>query len=115
MLTVAAAAAALLALPAIAMSATAYQAAPGDPMSAPAGDQGSSSMPQNAPTASGAGMNTNAQVLDNNQVTSDQATALKSGDNTQVTNGPVPDTKANRARYGKPMSNAGKRTDPAGN
>jgi UrcA family protein len=32
-----------------------------------------------------------------------------------VTNGPVPDTAANRARYGAPMSNAGKRTAPAGN
>jgi UrcA family protein len=32
-----------------------------------------------------------------------------------VTNGPVPDTPANRARFGQPMSNAGKRTAPAGN
>ena len=34
---------------------------------------------------------------------------------TTVTNGPVPDTKENRAKYGSPMSNAGKRTAPAGN
>jgi len=32
-----------------------------------------------------------------------------------VTNGPVPDTKENRAKYGQPMSNAGKRTAAAGN
>ena len=32
-----------------------------------------------------------------------------------VTNGPVPDTAANRARFGGPMSNAGRRTTPAGN
>jgi hypothetical protein len=32
-----------------------------------------------------------------------------------VTNGPVPDTPANRARYGGPMSNAGKKTAPRGN
>lgn len=32
-----------------------------------------------------------------------------------VTNGPVPDTPANRARYGQPMSHAGKATTPAGN
>ena len=32
-----------------------------------------------------------------------------------VTNGPVADTAANRARLGGPMSNAGKRTTPAGN
>ena len=32
-----------------------------------------------------------------------------------VTNGPVPDTAENRAKYGKPMSNAGKHSKPAGN
>jgi UrcA family protein len=32
-----------------------------------------------------------------------------------VTNGPVPDTPANRARFGGPMSNGGRRTSPAGN
>ncbi|MDB5424479.1 MAG: hypothetical protein JWQ29_1895 [Phenylobacterium sp.] len=32
-----------------------------------------------------------------------------------VTNGPVADTPENRARYGAPMSNAGKRTAPRGN
>jgi hypothetical protein len=32
-----------------------------------------------------------------------------------VSNGPVADTPANRARYGQPMSNAGRRTTPAGN
>ena len=32
-----------------------------------------------------------------------------------VTNGPVPDTAANRVRYGQPMSNAGKHTQAAGN
>ncbi len=34
---------------------------------------------------------------------------------TTVTNGPVPDTAANRAKYGAPMSHAGKKTKPAGN
>jgi hypothetical protein len=32
-----------------------------------------------------------------------------------LSNGPVPDTKANRARFGGPMSNAGKKSAPAGN
>lgn len=32
-----------------------------------------------------------------------------------VTNGPVPDTPENRARYGQPLSRAGKATTPAGN
>lgn len=34
---------------------------------------------------------------------------------TTLTNGPVPDTPANRAKYGQPMSNAGKRTPAKGN
>ena len=32
-----------------------------------------------------------------------------------VTNGPVPDTPENRARYGQPLSNAGRKTAPRGN
>jgi hypothetical protein len=36
--------------------------------------------------------------------------------NTQVVaNAPIPDTPANRAKYGHPMSRAGKMTKPAGN
>jgi hypothetical protein len=34
---------------------------------------------------------------------------------TMVTNGPVPDTAENRAKYGQPMSRAGKRTAARGN
>lgn len=34
---------------------------------------------------------------------------------TTVTNGPVADTPENRAKYGAPMSRAGKRTSPQGN
>ena len=34
---------------------------------------------------------------------------------TTLTNGPVPDTAENRAKYGSPMSNAGKRTAAKGN
>jgi hypothetical protein len=32
-----------------------------------------------------------------------------------VTNGPIPDTRANRAKYGQPLSNGGRMTKPAGN
>ncbi len=35
--------------------------------------------------------------------------------NTLTTNGPVADTPENRAKYGQPMSHAGKRTPPKGN
>ncbi len=41
--------------------------------------------------------------------------ATASVEHTTVTNGPVPDTAANRAKYGAPMSHAGKKTKPAGN
>ena len=32
-----------------------------------------------------------------------------------ITNGPIPDTRENRAKYGQPLSHAGKRSAPAGN
>lgn len=32
-----------------------------------------------------------------------------------ITNGPVPDTPANRGRFGQPLSHAGRQTTPAGN
>jgi len=32
-----------------------------------------------------------------------------------ITNGPIPDTPENRAKYGAPLSNAGKRTAANGN
>jgi hypothetical protein len=35
--------------------------------------------------------------------------------NMTLTNGPVPDTKANRAKYGQPLSHAGRQTRPKGN
>jgi hypothetical protein len=41
--------------------------------------------------------------------------ASVSGGADLVTNGPVADTPENRAKYGKPMSNAGRMTKPAGN
>jgi len=34
---------------------------------------------------------------------------------TVVSNAPIPDTPENRAKYGQPMSRAGKRTKPIGN
>jgi hypothetical protein len=44
-----------------------------------------------------------------------QASNLMAGDPTVVSNGPVPDTKANRAKYGQPLSASGRATRPAGN
>jgi hypothetical protein len=38
-----------------------------------------------------------------------------SGDPIVITNGPVPDTPRNRARFGGPMSHGGRATAPVGN
>ncbi len=45
----------------------------------------------------------------------ERAPAASVGGADLVTNGPVPDTHENRAKYGSPMSNAGRLTKPAGN
>jgi hypothetical protein len=39
---------------------------------------------------------------------------LKAGDPNVVSNGPVPDTRENRAKYGRPLSHAGRLTSPTG-
>ncbi|CAN1511042.1 hypothetical protein MCEMIH16_00797 [Caulobacteraceae bacterium] len=56
-----------------------------------------------------------AVVLGSSPTPPDQAWRLKAGDPSVVTNGPVPDTAENRARYGAPISNGGRRTRPVGN
>ncbi|HEY9219167.1 MAG TPA: hypothetical protein VIO94_14050 [Phenylobacterium sp.] len=65
---------------------------------------------------------TSSPTPDTSYSTSSAASASSSGSNASmsgstqvVTNGPVPDTAENRAKYGAPMSRAGKRTAPAGN
>ena len=68
-----------------------------------------------ADPANAAGANVAATVVTPDSAPPAQVAALQNGDNTTVTNGPVPDTPANRAKYGKPMSHAGRRTAPAGN
>ena len=67
-----------------------------------------------APAAPAAGVNSSGVVPVSSQSPDAQAT-LKAGDANVVSNPPVADTKANRAKYGAPMSNAGKRTTPKGN
>jgi hypothetical protein len=44
-----------------------------------------------------------------------QIQALAAGSNKLVTNGPIPDTPANRKLYGKPLSHAGRKSAPDGN
>jgi hypothetical protein len=105
-------AAALLAAPAFALA----QAAPpmNDQGAAPAASQPASGATIDNTLAPSAATNgANASGVLNYSTTTDQNGATVT--NTLVTNGPVPDTAANRAKYGSPMSNAGKRTAPAGN
>jgi hypothetical protein len=59
--------------------------------------------------------NYNANTQPTSSSTLGDPTTMKAGDPNVVSNGPVPDTQENRAKYGKPMSNAGKRSKPAGN
>ncbi len=71
--------------------------------------------PPPAPSADIAGANASTGPIPADQLPPGQASALAAGDNQIVTNGPVPDTAANRAKYGGPNSHAGRHTKPAGN
>lgn len=70
--------------------------------------------PATTPSATAAGMDASGVTLPATQFPPAQAQALAQGDNTLVTNGPVPDTPANRAKY-QPLSHAGKTSAPEGN
>lgn len=85
--------------------------APAPAAQAPVNDQGAPA----AMSAESAGVNTGAIVYQSSPTPADQAYTLKAGDPTVVSNAPVPDTKANRARYGRPLSMTGRKTAPAGN
>lgn len=77
---------------------------------APAADQWG--MPASAMSVDPA---TGMMVVRQNTASPEQAATLTPGSANVVTNGPIPDTAENRARYGAPISNGGKRTRPAGN
>lgn len=67
-----------------------------------------------AMAAPAAGVNTSGAVPVSSMSPDAQA-SLKAGDANVVSNGPVADTPENRAKYGAPMSRAGKRTAAKGN
>jgi len=73
-----------------------------------------SSNPATTPSATTTATDTAGVAPMSSQPPEAQAT-LKAGDTNVVTNGPVADTPENRAKYGAPMSNAGKRTAAKGN
>ena len=91
---------ALMATAACLIGATAY-AQTDNSAQAPQQPPPQSSMPADANAPTGGAANTSATVDANGtQVIASQ---------------PVPDTRANRAAYGQPLSRAGKRTAPKGN
>jgi uncharacterized surface protein with fasciclin (FAS1) repeats len=73
-----------------------------------------SSNPATTPSATATATDS-AGVVPMSSQPSDIQANMKAGDTNVVTNGPVADTPENRAKYGKPDSNAGRRSAPKGN
>jgi hypothetical protein len=101
-------------LPIAALAALVAGAAAGQPSASNA----TSGQPTAAASATEAGAPA-AAIIGAGGVTSsptpaDQAYLLKAGEPNVVSNGPVPDTAANRLLYGGPTSNAGRQTAPVG-
>ena len=93
----------------MAPAAPADQTMPADPST-----QTTTAASPSAMAAPASGVNT-ADVIPMSSKSPEEQATLKAGDPNVVSNAPVADTKANRAKYGAPMSNAGKRTTPKGN
>lgn len=96
--------------------AQATDQAPGAPVNPPTS---AAPAPSTAPPAN-PGATTAPPAADTGSATSTSATTTDSATgasvtSTTTTNGPVPDTAENRAKYGGPMSHAGKRSAPKGN
>jgi hypothetical protein len=106
-----------LSILALAVAAPAVSLAQADPQAQPASEQAAPPpAPDQTSMAPAPSAETNAINASTGQpLPPDQATALASGDNKLVTNGPVPDTPANRHKYGGPNSRAGRHTQPVGN
>jgi hypothetical protein len=70
-----------------------------------------------APPADTSAAATTSSTETSADVTTSATTAATNASftNTTVTNGPVPDTKENRAKYGQPLSRAGRMTSARGN
>jgi hypothetical protein len=114
-LKISAAAAALVAATALAGAASAQ-----DQSNAPAADQAppAAAPADTAPAAAPAPVNAPAVTDTSTSSTGYNVRTPQTDPNTGaqiVSNGPVPDTRANRARFGQPDSHAGRRTKAAGN
>jgi hypothetical protein len=114
LLKISVAAAALVAASALAGAASAQdQAAPADQAAPPAAVQPDASAPAGAPVNAAPATTSSSSSSSGYNVgtpTTDPNTGAQI-----VTNGPVPDTRANRARFGQPDSHAGRMTKAAGN
>jgi hypothetical protein len=80
-----------------------------------AADVSASTAPPAEPATTTATSTTSSDVTAPAASSSGVNTSAASFSNLTVTNGPVPDTPANRAKYGQPLSHAGKRTAARGN
>ncbi len=111
-----AATAALLAGAAFAQNAPAGDTAVNPPSSnaAPAGAATGNAATNLSQPSGQAGASDAASVAPAAGAPTERAPAASAGTNL-ITNGPVPDTRENRAKYGQPLSNAGKATKAAGN
>lgn len=115
-LSVLAAFATLAAAPALAQT-TDPAAPPADPVTQMPADE---TMPADAATGPADTTSTMPSqapvtILQSSPTPADQAYKLVAGAPNTVSNQPVPDTPENRAKYGGPMSNGGKKTAPRGN
>jgi hypothetical protein len=86
-------------------------AAPAD-QTAPADPSAATTLPAPAPTGTAADT---AATVPASSLSPQQQSGLKAGDPGVTANPPVADTPQNRKLYGKPLSNAGRRSAPVGN
>jgi hypothetical protein len=80
------------------------------------GPSGASSPGVNSPAPSNSGLGSSdaTSVAPAAGAPTERAPSASAGTDV-VSNGPIPDTAQNRARYGQPLSHAGKASKPAGN
>ncbi|MFI4974524.1 MAG: hypothetical protein ACHP84_08300 [Caulobacterales bacterium] len=99
----------------------AAQSAP-TPASPPPSSPAAATSDQKLVVPSGQSNNTMQTITDTSVTTPttpattiDASATVATGTVQVISNPPVPDTAANRAKYGQPLSNAGRRTKAAGN
>jgi len=91
-------------------SAPPANAAPNAPMDNSAAPMAAPSADQNGTPAAA----TMSGPVESSPTPAANAYTLKAGDPNVISNPPIPDTPANRAQFGKPMSNAGRHTAASG-